>query len=286
MSSSSPSSSVEQARQALGLRLREIRRDADLSARDLAARMGRHPSKISRIEHGHTTPTTADITAWTLHCGAEDQAADLIASLTSLESAYREWRRLERGGMRHHQASYLPLYERTNLFRIYEPGVIPGLLQTAAYATARLTAITAFSGTPNDVEQAVAARLDRQRLLHVGGKRFAVVLEEWALRCRIGEVEMMAAQLGHLLTIAALPSVSLGIIPAGIDRTMWSSPGFWIFDDERVLLETPTAEITVTQPREIDVYARTFTELSSMAAVGAGARLLITQALADLDRTP
>jgi transcriptional regulator with XRE-family HTH domain len=282
----SPSSSVQQARQALGLRLREIRRDASLSARDLAALMGRHPSKISRIEHGHTTPSPADITAWTTHCGAEDQTADLIASLTSLESAYREWRRLERDGMRRLQESYLPLYERTALFRVYEPGVIPGLFQTAAYATARLTAITAFSGIPDDVDQAVAARLDRQRLLHTGARRFAVVLEEWALHCRIGDTEMMAAQLGHLLTVAALPTVSLGIIPSAVDRTMWSSPGFWIFDDDRVLLETPTAEITVTQPREIDVYTRTFTKLSSMAAVGAGARHLITQALADLDRTP
>jgi len=58
---SSPSSSVQHARKALGLRLREIRLDAGITARDLARLMGRHPSKISRTEHGwrRHPPTTS-----------------------------------------------------------------------------------------------------------------------------------------------------------------------------------------------------------------------------------
>jgi transcriptional regulator with XRE-family HTH domain len=275
----SPSSSVQQAREALGQRLREVRAEAGLSARDLGRLMERHPSKISRIEHGKAMPSAADIQTWCAFCHAEDQAPDLIASLQSLESAYVEWRRLERTGMRRLQESYLPLYERTWLFRIYEPGVIPGLFQTPAYATARMSRIAEFSEVTNDVEQAVTARMNRQRVLYSGNHRFAVVLEEWALRCRIGAAEMMAGQLGHLISMGSLPSVSLGIIPMNIDRAMWSSPGFWIFDDERVLLETPTAELTVTQPREISIYARTFTELNSLAVVGSAARSLITAAI-------
>jgi hypothetical protein len=244
--------------------------------------MGRHPSKVSRIEHGAATPSTADIRAWCDHCGATNQVDDLVASLRAVEGMYVEWRRLVRDGMRQHQTSYLPLYEQTRLFRIYEPGVIPGLFQTLAYARARMGRIITFSGIPNDLEQAVAARLNRQHVLHSGNHRFAVILEEWALRCRIGSVEMMAGQLGHLINVASFPSVSLGIIPANIDRTMWSSPGFWIFDDDRVEIETPSAELTITQPREIDVYTRTFTELASMAVYGAAARSLITAAINDL----
>jgi transcriptional regulator with XRE-family HTH domain len=222
----SPSSTVQQAREALGRRLREIRVEAGLSARDLSRFMERHPSKISRIEHGRAVPSVADVTAWCGYCRADDQTADLVASLYSLESAYVEWRRLERTGMRRLQESYLPLYERTRLFRIYEPGVIPGLLQTPAYATARMNRIAEFSEVPNDVERAVAARIDRQRVLHSGDHRFAVVLEEWALRCRIGSAEMMAGQLGHLISVASLPSMSLGIIPMNLNRSMWSSRVF------------------------------------------------------------
>jgi transcriptional regulator with XRE-family HTH domain len=58
---SSPASSVEQGRRLLGVRLREIRADAGLTARELARLMGRHGSKISRIENGRTAPSAEDI---------------------------------------------------------------------------------------------------------------------------------------------------------------------------------------------------------------------------------
>jgi hypothetical protein len=227
-------------------------------------------------------PSAADVQAWCRYCGAAEQAADLTASLHAIEGMYVEWRRVERTGMRRHQEAYLSLYERTRILRIYEPGVIPGLFQTPAYATARMSRIIAFSGVPDDVEVAVQARMQRQRTVYSGDHRFAVVLEEAALRSRIGDVEMMSGQLGQLISVASLPNVSLGIIPMDIDRVMWSSPGFWIFDDERVLVETPTAELTITQPREVAVYARTFAELSSMAVNGAAARALVAGAIQSL----
>ena len=76
--------------------------------------------------------------------------------------------------------------------------------------------------------------------------------------------------------------MALGIIPATSTRTMWSSPGFWIFDESRVLIETPDAELAITQPREIAIYLRTFTELAAMAVYGSHARKLIDQASVDL----
>lgn len=169
--------------------------------------------------------------------------------------------------------------ESTQTIRSYEPGVIPGLLQTSAYATARLKRIADFSGVPNDVSAAVVARLARQHRFLAGPRRLIVVLEEAALHNRIGSVEMMAGQLGHLINAASLPNIAVGIIPPDIDRIMWSSPGFWIFDEERVLVETPTAELTITQPGEIEIYGRTFAALSDMAVRGAAARSLITAAI-------
>jgi hypothetical protein len=126
--------------------------------------------------------------------------------------------------------------------------------------------------------------MDRQRIVYTGDHTFAVVLEEAALYARIGDTNMMAAQLGRLITVSALPRVSLGIVPRCVDRAMWASPGFWIYDDERVLVETPTAQLTITQPREIAGYARTFVELASMAVLGPSARRLLTDAITALDR--
>lgn len=227
-------------------------------------------------------PSPADIRAWCAICGVPDQAADLTATLRSIDTMYVEWRRMIRSGMRRLQQAPLPLYERTRQFRIYEPGVIPGLFQTAQYATARMGRIIEFNGIPDDLDTAVAARLERQRILRRGDHRFAVVLEEWALRSRIGSPEMMIEQLAHLVQQSALPAVALGIIPAVAARTMWSSPGFWIFDESRVLIETPAAELTITQPREISIYLRTFAELTAMAVYGSHARELINRAAADI----
>jgi transcriptional regulator with XRE-family HTH domain len=273
---------LDEARRAFAGRLREIRREAGLTGRDLARLTGWHSSKISRIEHAVQIPTIGDVTLWCENCKADDQTADLVASLHIVEGMYVEWRRMERTGMRGLQESYLPLDQHTTVTRIYEPGVIPGLFQTRAYATARMARIIEFSGIPDDLDTAVQARMQRQHILQAVGHRFVVVLEEAALRSRIGSRDMMAGQLGHLITVASLHNVSLGIIPADINRTMWSSPGFWIFDNQRVLVETPTAELTITQPRELHVYSRTFTELASMAHHGAAARAMIMTAIAAL----
>lgn len=105
-------------------------------------------------------------------------------------------------------------YERTKLFRAYEPGLIPGLFQTTEYASAIIAHLIAFNQIPNDLEEAVAARMERQRVLHTGDRRFLFVLEEQALRTRVGDADVMANQLNRLLEVMPLHRISLGIIPA------------------------------------------------------------------------
>ncbi|WP_338036331.1 helix-turn-helix domain-containing protein [Nocardiopsis kunsanensis] len=62
------------ARVSLGVRLRELREGAGLSGRELAARAGRHPSKVSRLEHGKQTASTEDLHSWALLCGRREAA--------------------------------------------------------------------------------------------------------------------------------------------------------------------------------------------------------------------
>lgn len=277
-----PSHAVVQAKQALGTRLREIRLGAGLTGRDLGDRAGWHSSKVSRIEHGRQTPSENDISRWCRHCGADDQANDLVASLRTIDGMYVEWRRMQRTGLQRLQRAAVPLYERTSCFRIYEPSLIPGLFQTAEYALALMRAVVAFRQIPDDSAQAVEARLQRQKLLDSGGRRCVVILEEAALRTRIGDAEVMAGQLGRLLTVASRSNISLGIIPIR-DRVMWPTHGYWIFDDERVLVETLSAELTVTQAHEVALYVKAFTELSELAVYGAAARTLIASTITALD---
>jgi transcriptional regulator with XRE-family HTH domain len=279
-----PSSASRQLLEELGTRLRDLRKDAGLSARALAAATGQHYTRVSKIEHGVQTPSDHDIRAWCLACGATGQIPDLIAAARAVESAYRELRRQARTGMKRVLGPHtVTLYERTELFRIYEHNVIPGLFQTADYAAAMLSFWIGFLHTPNDLEAAVATRIQRQHVIYQRDKRFDVVLEEQALRTWFGTAETQAGQLDRLLAIMSLPGVTLGIIPMMTERTAVGSAGFWIFDNSLAALETPTASIEVTRPQEIEMYVRMFGHLKTAAVYGRAARALITHTMAELD---
>jgi transcriptional regulator with XRE-family HTH domain len=190
-SPSSSASTATQAREALGVRLREIRRDAGLTGRALAEMIGCHFTKVSRIERGSQTPSEDNIRAWFSACGAGEQITDLIASVRIIESMYVEWRRQARAGVKRLMLSSIPLYERTKLFRIYEHNIIPGLFQTAEYSAAMLRYFVDFLDAPDDIETAVEARMERQRIIYSGERRFNVVIEEQALRARVGTTDTM-----------------------------------------------------------------------------------------------
>jgi hypothetical protein len=139
-----------------------------------------------------------------------------------------------------------------------------------------------FLDAPDDLDTAVAARMERQQVIYQAGKRFAVLLEEQALRTQFATAGTQAGQLGRLLEMMSVPTVSLGIIPLMTERTVVASAGFWVFDDSLVALETPTASIEVTRPQEIELYTRMFEHLKASAVHGAAARALIIKALGEL----
>src|SRR5258708_1431280 len=279
----SPSSSAKEAKKALGARMREVRKDAGLTARALALRTDQHYTRVSKIENGTQVPTDADIRLWCTACGADDQVPDLIATARAVESAYVEFRRQARVGMRRVLGPHTPeRYAATATFRIYEHNAIPGLFQTTAYCAAMLSFWMDFLGTSDHLDTAVSERIRKQEVLHWPGKSFHVILEEQALRTWFGTAEVHAGQLGRLLEVMALPSVSLGIIPLMTERTGVASAPFWIFDETLVALETPSASIEVTPPDEITVYTRMFDYLEAAALRGPDARGLIVKALDEM----
>ncbi|MFE0886936.1 helix-turn-helix domain-containing protein [Streptomyces rochei] len=283
MTTASPSSSAQAAREALAVRLQHLRKDAGLTGKELSARCGWHPAKTTRIQKGTAAPSDSDIRIWCAACGADDQADDLIATARAVDSMYMEWRRLHRNGMRQVQEDWLALHEQTRHCRVYLSNVPPGFLQTPAFATALMQQITRFQGTPDDVAEAVAARVARSRFLYEGGHRYVVLMEESVLRFRTADPEAMRGQLRHLLAVMPLASVSLGIIPFTAQRTVWPLEAFYVHDDTMAVVETLTAEIKVTQPRELADYAKAFAGLAEMAVYGDAARALIEAAIDALE---
>ena len=275
-------SNVHEARNALGQRLRELRVSAGLTGKQLAESLAWPPSKVSKLENGKQTPTNEDVQGWTQATGSETEAEALLASLHTLEVQHAEWQRQFKGGLRTHQNEIAELDARTRLFRVFEPTVIPGLLQTAEYARARFAqGITMFK-VPNDINEAVRARAQRQEILYRTDKRFHFVLTEAALRFRLCEPDVTLGQLDRLVSLSALPNVKLGII--GFETAYVVAPwhGFWLLDNERVMVETYSAELNLAQPQEIELYASVFDQLAAVASYGRAARAIITRVIDDL----
>jgi transcriptional regulator with XRE-family HTH domain len=275
-------SNVHKAREALGKRLRELRLRAGLSGRQLAEALSWAPSKISKLEMARQTPTDDDIRRWTHATGSDAETEELLASLHALEVQYADWQRIFRTGVRPRQNELAELDQRTRLFRVFEVTVVPGLLQTPEYARARLAEGIQRLNLPNDLNQAVWGRMQRQEILYDPDKQFHFVLPEAALRFRLCAPNIMLGQLDRLVALSQLPNVRLGII--GFETPYVTSPwhGFWLYDKERVLVETMSAALDLRQPQEIELYGKAFEDLASCASYGRAARAIITRVIDDL----
>ena len=249
----------------------------------LADATGQHVTRISRIENGAQPPTEPNIQDWCTACGAGDQIPDLIATARVAESAYLDWARQSRAGLKHLGTLHsIATYRRTTSFRIHEPVVLPGIFQTEAYIRRMLAYWYGFLGAPDDTDATVAMKAERTAIALNPAKRIDVVLSEQALHTRYGSPAEHAGQLSHLLALMRLPFVSVAVIPASIQRHAIATTGFWIFDDNAVALETPTAAIKITRPNEIAQYAAMFGHLHHEAVHGQQARQLIAAILAGL----
>jgi transcriptional regulator with XRE-family HTH domain len=277
-----PSSSVASARKLIAGRLREIKRDAGKTSRAIAFAAGWDESKCSRLLHGRTPPSDDDIRAWCTICGVPEEIPNLIAASRNAESAYMEFRRVQRSQKRM-QLLRAALYEQTSLYRIYSSNLVPWPLQTARYIRVVMEDFNRFHQAGNtDISEGVEERLSRQRrYLYAGARRCELILEESALYDRTFSDEVMREQLAQLLAVS-WPGMSLGIIARGSSRAHHAAETFSLYGDTTVVIETVSAIITVTQPREIALYVRFFSEAARSAVYGSAARELISGALAAL----
>jgi hypothetical protein len=238
---------------------------------------------VSKIEYGKQSPSEDDIKLWCRLCAADDQAEDLVVAVRDIEAMYVEWRRRLRTGTKARQDKSISIEGEAELIRWYEPILIPGLLHTADYATAVLKRVAAFYEIPDDVDAGVSSRMERQQVLYKPAHRFHFVMGQQALKTFVGNRDVMAGQLDRLLSVMSMGRLRVGIIPARAPYVV-PSHQFIIFDDRLVHVEAVSAEISVTQPREIDLYSRSFATLARLALYGASARRIIMDELEELQR--
>jgi len=275
-------SGFQQARIELGARLRQLREDAGLSGKQLAERLGWQPSKVSRIENARQTASESDVVAWGRAVGATpDVMNELSAAMAAMDEQYTTWRQRHRGGLTAIQENFRDLELSTRHFRVFEPGIVIGLLQTSEYARHIFAKVRRMYGGADEVDAAIRVRMQRQEILYDPKRTFHFLMPEAVLRYRLAPPEVMRGQLDRLLAVTTLPNVEFGVLP--FDTMLPSAPlnGYWIYDNRMVVAATRTKELILKSPDDIEFYAKNFEEYRQVAAYGDEARAVIIRVLED-----
>jgi transcriptional regulator with XRE-family HTH domain len=277
----STASSYERARFELADLLRKARRSRNKTgpqlSEEIQSSLGRSfsQSKISKIETRRLTPSLEDVKVLLSVLDPPKALAARIEDLAErLSSEISSWEQLQRHGTAPLQFEILLAEEEARTISVAQMTVIPGLLQTGAYAREILTRV---STNRTDLGEAVAARLERQQLLDREDKKFKFVIAEWVLLIPIVPVPLMELQLDRLLSISRRENVELSILPLGADAdTILSS--FELIDDGLVLAETLSHQELLRQPEQIAKYREAWEALSRASAKGDASRALIKRA--------
>jgi transcriptional regulator with XRE-family HTH domain len=252
-------------RRELAARLRELRTAAGMTAEEVAERMLVSPAKISRIETGVRGVSLRDVRDLCEIYGVPATDAAQLATLVR-ESKQPSWWQ----GYDLPYGTFIGLETAASYILDYESSIVPGLLQTEDYATAVVEGIL-YDAPPDVVRQRVEARLKRQTLLsQEAPPQLWAVVDEAALRRVVGGPGVMRAQLETLVERAALPTVTVQIIPfesgahPGMDST------FTILHLEAevadvVYIEGLAGHLYQESPADLERYRRTFDQLRAIA---------------------
>ncbi|GAA0640168.1 helix-turn-helix transcriptional regulator [Streptomyces malaysiensis subsp. malaysiensis] len=190
---------------AFGARLRSLREGRGWTQEDLAERTGYSSVHVSAIETARKPPTLRLVRSIDRAFGTEG----------TTDSFEREWREIRHGSLLVGFPEYVGHEGRAAEIRLYEVGVIPGLLQTPEYATALAEgAVKRGAITAEQAQERVAFVAERQAaLVRTSPPLVFVVLDESCLRRPVGEPAITNAQLEQLIEFAGRPNTVLQVAP-------------------------------------------------------------------------
>lgn len=201
-------------RRMLARELRHLRERASLTGDDIKDRLGWSASKISRIENARISVSKRDIELLLDVYGANNSQRKRLLMLAEQTQTLQAWRIYPT--LPEEFLSYLEIESAAALVRQWEVGVIPGIVQTEAYARHLTESWREMDPmlTAREIEDRVAIRLKRQqRFLPPSSARLWLVLDEAVLRRTVGSPAIMAEQLRRLVELSRLPNVTLQVVP-------------------------------------------------------------------------
>ncbi|MFH8350457.1 helix-turn-helix domain-containing protein [Streptomyces sp. NPDC018045] len=262
------------ARLQLAQYLVALRDRAGLTLEAVAKEAGCGKSTVARYETwqdrgARTVPTVRSI------AGACQAKPKEIAALVELVRAPADGSWIDDPAVPAWMDPLLSIERAAAYEHVYASGLVPGLLQTRAYAMATYTA-SEVRVEPEEVERKVCTRLERQEAIHRSDLHLWVVLDESVLRREVGGPLVMAEQIGHLHAMAQRPNVDVQVLPFHGGASAAGGGGHFVIlgrDDEQqpmntmavVYLEMHRRGVYLDNPEDLSSYKLTFAYLCSQA---------------------
>ncbi|MFJ9791685.1 helix-turn-helix domain-containing protein [Streptomyces globosus] len=262
-------------RRRLGMELRKLREDKGMTAEQVAERLLVSQSKISRLENGRRSISQRDVRDLCDVYEVEDRR--LVESLMQMAKDSRQqgwWHAF--GDIPY--SVYIGLETDAASLRTYEPQMVPGLLQTPEYAHALIRGAVPET-SPADVEKRVQVRMHRQKRLsetdnnnpEVGPLRLWAVIDEAALRRRVGDAQLMVRQLEFLIEQSEQPHITVQVMPFGMGAHPGMTGQYAILefpdatDSTVVYIEGVTSDLYLEKANDVQMYSVMYEHLRAQA---------------------
>lgn len=224
-------------RRYIGRRFAALRERAGLTQEQAAKALERGRATLGRIEDGDDRVRfrEIDVRAMLSIYRATDQETELLLALTAETRNGRRkswWHDYTETALPGWFGLYVSLEDSAETIRQYLAELVPGLLQTEAYAE-QVTRVPAGYVTEDEIERRVRVRMERQSLLRrPRAPHLNVIINEAVLRRPVGSGDVMAEQLGHLVDVQQRANVEIRVLPfsAGVHGGMAACGPFTILD--------------------------------------------------------
>lgn len=270
-------------RRRLAAELREIREGKGRSTETVAAALRWSPSKLSRYERGKTGLRPREVERLLDYYQVTGPRRALLLALA--EDAWQKgWWEDHTDVLSEDYQQFIGLEHEAASVAIWHASVVPGLLQTEAYARHLIGSYNRIEPiAPGAIERMVRVRLRRQQVLDREGLQLSAVLDESALRRRIGTGPVMYEQLQRLAGEAGRPNLTLQVLPLDAGRTV-AGESFVIFGfgagtdavlHDVVSIEAMRSGFFLEEERETYLHRIAFDALTEAALDPAASRALI-----------
>ncbi len=272
----------------LGSQLRRLREAGGITPDEAGYEIRGSRSKISRIEHGRVGFKERDVEdLLTLYGVTDEQVRASMLALARQANAPGWWAKYN-DILPEWFEPYLGLEMAASLIRSFELQFVHGLFQTEDYARA-VTALGYGPASSDESERRVSLRMRRQEVLtSADPPRVWFVIDEAALRRPIGGRQVMRGQLKHLLEAAALPHVTIQVVPFRRGGHAAAGGSFTILRfaapdlPDVVYIEHLTSALYLDDRRDVDHYMEVMNRLSAEAHTPVATKRFLKEIIQEL----